>query len=93
MLTYCVYRFFSSIYPIIQSTRSNAFIYQAVFYDSLSNPCDPFTFVSIYTYHKCYLPKTLPIWSQLTDTYASKNSYQKHLSYFKVTKENSLGWN
>ena len=66
--------------PLYRAPEVNAFIYQAVFYDFLSNPCDPFTFVPIYTHHKCYLPKTLPIWSQLTDIYASKNSYQKHLS-------------
>lgn len=87
MLTYYIYKFFSSIYPIIQSTRSNAFINQTVFYDS--NPCDPFTIVSVYSHHKSYLLKTQPIWSQLINIYVSKNSHQKQLFYFKVTKENS----
>lgn len=53
-----------------------------------SNSCNLFTFVPMYTHHKYYLLKTLPIWSQLIHIYVSKNSCQKQLFYFKVTKEN-----
>lgn len=55
---------------------------------TLSRLCDPFTFVPVKTHHKCYLPKTLPIWSQLTNIYEGKNSYQKQLFYSEGTKEN-----
>lgn len=92
MLTYCIYNFLSSIYPILSSTRSDAFINQAVSM-ILSNLCNPCIFVPIYSYHKCYLFKILLFWFQLIDTCRQKQTSKGIV--LKVTKENSksLEWN
>lgn len=71
MLTYCIYNFFSSIDPIVSSTRSDAVINQTVPM-SIANLCKPCIFVPIYTNCKCCLAKSLLFWSQLTDTCRQK---------------------
>lgn len=86
MLTYCSQKFLVQYIQFLLSTRSDAFINQAVLM-TISNLCNPCISVPIYTHRKCSLPKLLLFWSQLTDTCRQKLMSKGIVP--KVTKKNS----